>query len=53
MLHDSLKGRITGDGEGGVLLVIDGIPLTLEEFGVLLASHEGWDFSLKVRDALE
>ena len=53
MLHDTLSGRITSDGDGGVLLVVDGIPLSLEEIGSILASHEGWSFELQITDALE
>ncbi|MBI5503809.1 MAG: hypothetical protein HY899_03350 [Deltaproteobacteria bacterium] len=53
MLHDSLSGRITSDGDGGVLLVVDGVPLSLEEIGRILNSHEGWDFALQIVDALE
>lgn len=53
MLHDRLSGRITSDGHGGVLVVVDGIPLSLEEFGVLLASHEGWTFDLQITDSLD
>ena len=53
MLHDSLSGRITSHGAGGVLLVVDGVPLSLEEIGSILASHEGWNFELQITDALE
>ena len=53
MLHDSVAGRITSDGDGGVLLVVDGIPLTLAELASILASHEGWSFELQIRDSLE
>ena len=41
MLHDTLKGRITSGGEGRVALVVDGIPLGIEEIESFLASHEG------------
>jgi hypothetical protein len=53
MLHDSLSGRITSDGECGILLVVDGVPLSLEELGSVLGSHEGWSFELQITDALE
>jgi len=53
MLHDRLRGRITSDGEGGVMVVVDGIPLGMEEFASILASHEGWAFDLHVVDGLE
>ena len=53
MLHDTLKGRITSDGEGGVVLVVDGVPLRIEDLEDLLTSHEGWEFELRIVDALE
>jgi hypothetical protein len=53
MLHDTLKGRITSAGEGRVALVVDGIPLSIEEIETLLQSHEGWDFELRIVDSLE
>ena len=53
MLHDKLTGRITSDGAGGVVVVVDGIALGMAEFASLLASHEGWNFDLQIVDALE
>jgi len=53
MLHTELSGRITWDSKGGVLLVVDGIPLNMGDFSSILASHEGWDFEMKIVDALE
>jgi hypothetical protein len=53
MLHDRLSGRITSDGKGGVLLVVDGIALGLEDLGSILESHEGWSFELQILDGLE
>jgi hypothetical protein len=53
MLHDRLKGRITSGGEGHVALVVDGIPLAIEDMESFLASHEGWEFELRIVDALE
>lgn len=53
MLHDTLRGRITSDGEGAVVLVIDGVPLRIDDLSSILASHEGWDFEMKIVDALE
>lgn len=52
MLHDSLSGRITSDDDGGVLLVVDGVPLSLEEIGSILVSREGWSFELQITDSL-
>ena len=53
MLHDRIAGRITSDGAGGVLLVVDGVPLSLSDLESILASHEGWAFELRITDALE
>jgi hypothetical protein len=53
MLHDSIAGRITSDRDGGALLVVDGLPLTLEDLGKILESHEGWSFELRITDSLE
>ena len=53
MLHDELSGRITWDSKEGVVLVVDGIPLDIENLASILASHEGWCFEMKIVDALE
>ncbi len=53
MLHDTLSGRITSDGKGGVVLVVDGIALGIEDLESILGSHEGWGFELQIVDALE
>ena len=52
MLHDELRGRITSDSRGNVALVVDGISLGIEELAYILASHEGWEFRLRIVDAL-
>ena len=53
MLHDRLSGRITSDGKGGLLLIVDGIALALEDLASILGSHEGWGFELQIVDGLE
>lgn len=53
MLHDKLSGRITSDHERGVVLIVDGIPLSIDEFASILASHEGWNFEMTITDSLE
>jgi len=53
MLHDRLSGRITSDGKGGVVLIIDGIALDIDDLASILGSHEGWSFELQIVDALE
>lgn len=53
MLHDKLSGRITFDGEAGVVLVVDGIALGIDDFASILTSHEGCGFEIQIVDALE
>jgi len=53
MLHDRLSGRITSDGKGGVVLVVDGLALGIEDLASILTTHEGWGFELQIVDALE
>lgn len=53
MLHDKLSGRITSDGHGGVVLIVDGTRLGIDDLASLLASHEGWAFEIQIVDALE
>lgn len=49
--HDILRGRIDFDKEtGSPLIVIDGQPLTWDEFGRLMTEHEGFDFDLSFRE---
>ena len=53
MLHDELRGRITSDGVGGVTLVVDGTPLSIDDLQSILSTHEGWEFEMRIVDALE
>ena len=53
MLHDKLKGRIASDEKGGVVLVVDGIVLGIEDIESFLKSREGWEFEMRIVDALE
>jgi hypothetical protein len=53
MLHDMLRGRITADGQGGVVLVFDGLAISIDKLTRLLAAHEGWEFELRIKDALQ
>lgn len=53
MLHDKLSGRITSDGQGGVVLVVDGVALGIDNLASILLTHEGWGFDLQIVDALE
>lgn len=50
--HDTLRGRISSrDGE--VIFVVDGIPLSLQQFGKMAEMHEGWEFSFRFVDSTE
>ena len=53
MLHDKLRGRIASDGHGRVLLVVDGLAVDMDELARFLSTHEGWEFELSIKDALE
>jgi hypothetical protein len=53
MLHDKLSGRITSDGNGGAVVVVDGIPLSIDDLAHILISHEGWSFDFTIIDSLE
>jgi hypothetical protein len=53
MLHDRLSGRITSDGKGAMLLIVDGNPLGFDDLASILGSHEGWGFELQIVDLLE
>ena len=52
MLHDTLRGRITCIDAHDVALVVDGIPLDATDLITMIASHEGFEFELKIKDAL-
>ena len=43
----------TDGGDDGVALVVDGVALSVEDLASILASHEGWDFELRIVDGLE
>lgn len=50
MLHDTLYGRITWSEENGLTLIVDGIPLDLDDLREILETHEGWQFRLEIAD---
>lgn len=52
MMHDELKGRITCDAQGEPALIIDGIHLSLDQLGHFFSCHEGFEFSLKIKESL-
>jgi hypothetical protein len=53
MLHDEVNGRITWDGETGMTLVVDGVPMKFEDLASLLGACEGWEFQLRIIDPLQ
>jgi hypothetical protein len=53
MLHDKLRGRITSDGRGGVILVVDGLAVAMDELARFLSTHEGGEIELTIIGALE
>ena len=53
MLHDKLRGRITSDSNGGLVLVVDGLAVDGENLASMLLTHEGWSFELQIVDGLE
>lgn len=53
MTHDKLTGRITADQEAGVLVVIDGVPLNMDDLARILETHEGFGIEIQIVDALE
>lgn len=52
MLHDSVKGYITSKN-GQTVLVVDGVPLGLEDIARFFGSHEGWEFEIRLVDGLK
>jgi hypothetical protein len=50
LLHDTLRGRITWGGMERIILVVDGIPLTMDDLYEILSTHEGWLFRLEIVD---
>jgi hypothetical protein len=50
MLHDTLRGRITVDEAGALVVVVDGVPLTMGDLQEILASHEGFQVRLEIAD---
>ena len=50
MLHDTLRGRITWSQDNGLALIVDGIPLDLDDLREILETHEGWQFRLEIAD---
>ena len=52
MLHDELNGRISSSDHGDAVLVVDGISVDMEDLARILQTHEGFEFKLRIVDAL-
>jgi hypothetical protein len=50
MLHDTLRGRISWTNHYGLVLIVDGVPLEMEDIRQILETHEGWQFRLEIAD---
>lgn len=50
MMYNMLRGRITRSHDKGLVLVVDGIPLDLEDLRQIFESQEGWQFRLEIAD---
>jgi hypothetical protein len=53
LTHDQIRGRIESDLEGGISLIVDGLPLSIDDLAQILSAYEGWTLSLRVEDGLE
>ncbi len=50
--HGTVKGRLTSR-DGDLCFVVDGIPLSLEQFGKMAIMYEGWEFEMRIFDRCE
>jgi hypothetical protein len=48
-----MKASLTAHGQLTALVVVDGIPLSIDDLAHILISHEGWSFDLRIIDSLE
>jgi hypothetical protein len=54
LLHDRLCGRITWDrSTDGMVLVVDGRPISMDHLWSILEQHEGWQFEMMIKDPCE
>jgi hypothetical protein len=53
LLHDRMRGRITSCEQKGLQLVVDGQALDVADLTRILSMHEGWEFELRILDALD
>ena len=53
MLHDTICGRIDFDSIQGLMLYIDGQPVSISDLCGILETHEGFQFKLEIVDPSE
>lgn len=53
MLHDTIRGRIGYDSLKGLILYIDGQPVSIPDLCNILETHEGFQFKLVIADPSE
>lgn len=51
LLHDQMKGHIAWSQDHGIHVVVDGVPLDMEDVRTILSAYEGVE--LTITDALE
>jgi hypothetical protein len=52
-LHDTLRGHIGFDDLRGMVFIIDGIPVSVEDFLSMFDLHEGWQFKVQFIDPVD
>lgn len=53
ILHDRMRGRIDWSETRGIHVVVDGVPLDMDDVARIFSSFEGWEFELTIVDALD
>jgi hypothetical protein len=53
ILTRTIRAQISDVGEHGLVVLVDDLELTWEEFGRLLESYGGWNLRVEVRDPAE
>lgn len=53
LLHDRMRGLIRWSEKDGMQLMVDGLPLAIDDLARILGAHEGWEFELRIVDALK
>ncbi|HSD10304.1 MAG TPA: hypothetical protein VLF14_04920 [Candidatus Binatia bacterium] len=53
ILTRTIRAQISDAGEYGLVLLVDDVELTWEEFGRLLGRYAGWNLRVEIRDPAE